>query len=349
MAQADPELALRLAKATADLYGDAVQRLLAIVAARLARGIEVEGWAERKLLEVSGLRTEVLAEIRTLEREGGRAVSDAVAGGWKAGEIVGGQDLAEVGIRTTFTRTNRRAVRALIAEAVDQVRSTHVRILRSTVDAYRAAIAEAAGQTVAGVDTRRRAAQRALDRFANTGVTGFVDSANRAWDLASYAEMATRTATGRAQVAGALDRFEAAGRDLVIVSDSPQECRVCRPWEGRILSVSGKDRRYPSVRQATSAGLLHANCRHNLGLYVPGLTRPMRATADPKGDVARQEQRRLERGIRQWQRRAAVALSPEAEQLAKRKADEWRRRLVEHVAANDLKRQRQRETLGGAR
>lgn len=615
MAQADPDLALRLAKATADLYGQAVQHLLTIVARRLAQGITEEGWAERKLLEFAGLRQDILTTITGLQADSRAAITSAVLDGYDHGARQGVDDLRQIGVRTTLTRTNTRTVRALINETISAVHSTHLRILRSTTDTYRSAVAEAVGQTVAGADTRRQAAQRVLDRLANSGITGFVDDAGRSWELASYAEMATRTGTGRAQVAGALDRYEAAGRDLVIVSDSPQECSSCRPWEGRVLSVSGKDRRYPSVGRATSAGLLHANCfpaevvvsgpgvraadarwyegdlvvihtasgdqlpvtpnhpvltaegwvpagslhvgdqlirhlhpervglvgpddegvpapigevagalrqagpvvamsvpssaeqfhgdglggdvdvvladsllrdrgdlalrhpcghtslvvggvglgallaesataevvfgasqatdslvsggdlsgslldghafplaalgfpsadldpalddptgdagladaedgrqlalrlsgsvaldqvvdlgrrktachvynlqtaegwytangivvhncRHSLGLYVPGLTRRMTRTADPEGDAARQEQRRLERGVRQWRRREAVALTPEAGRLAKAKADEWSRRLGEHVRANDLKRQRQRETLG---
>jgi hypothetical protein len=173
-----------------------------------------------------------------------------------------------------------------------------------------------------GAQTRRQAAQSALDRFANRGVTGFVDRAGRRWELESYTEMALRTANGRAQVAGTLDRLQAGGIGLVIVSNHPQECPLCRPWEGKVLSITGT---VPagvvlddgavvagSVAQAQVDGLQHANCRHTLTAYVPGLTVAPGHTADPAGDRARQEQRRLERGVRQWRRREAVALDEPA-------------------------------------
>ena len=45
-AGADPDLALRLAKALVDLYAQAEADLLDAVARRVARGIDQPGWAE---------------------------------------------------------------------------------------------------------------------------------------------------------------------------------------------------------------------------------------------------------------------------------------------------------------
>lgn len=352
-ASPDPDLTLQQAKATLDLYAQAVQRLLELVAQRLARGITEPGWAERKLLEMAALRDQAAAVVDRLTVLGPPLVEKAVTAAYEAGvaqAVDDLTDLAAAGVRsasTSFARTHTRAVAELVREAVTKVRSTHLQILRSTVDAYRQVIEEvAAPGVVSGVDTRRQAAQRALDRFATDGITGFVDVRGRRWEMESYAEMAVRTSVGRAQVAGTLDRFTEAGRDLVIVSDSPQECEVCRPWEGKVLSISGADPDHASVATATAAGLLHANCRHRLAAFIPGLTRPLTNTADPEGDRARQEQRRLERGVRAWKRRAAVALDDQTRARALAHAREWQARLREHVAANDLKRRPERERLG---
>lgn len=337
----DPDLLARISKEVAEIYGQAVDDILAIVARRLARGIDRPGWAEAKLLEQVQLRNEAQAVLERLQVLGPAAVERAVEAGWTAGTA----DAVEV-TATLAPRTNVEAVRALAREAVEQVGGSRLRILRSVDDAYRAVVSEASSGVVAGSLTRRQAAQRALDRFADQGVTGLVDRAGRRWGLDTYAEMATRTASGRAQVAGTLDRYQRAGRDLVIVSDAPGECRLCRPWEGRVLSITGHTPGYPTVGAATAGGLFHASCRHSLSLFTPGLTRPMGRTADPEGDAARQEQRRLERGVRQWRRREVVALDEGARRHAAARAREWQARLREHVAANDLKRLRHRERLG---
>lgn len=352
----DPELALRLAKTVADLYGDATAALLKIVARRLGEGIDQAGWAERKLVQLDRLRAEALAEVERLQRAVGPAVVDAVEAGHHAGVVDAVRDLAnveDVSLGSAFVGNQRRAIDALVRETLTSVTSTHARLLRATLDAYRTVISEAgAPQVLAGVATRRQATQMALNRFAARGVTGFVDRAGRNWEIESYAEMATRTAVGRAQVAGALGRFADAGRNLVIVSDAPQECSVCRPWEGKVLAVTLGEPVPPgvaiagTVAQATAAGLFHANCRHALGLYVPGLTKRFTSTADPEGDRARQQQRYLERGVRRWKRVAAASMDDQSARLARAKASEWQLRLREHVEANDLRRLPHRERVG---
>lgn len=350
-ASADPDLALQLAKQVADIYGEAAARLLAIVARRIANGITQPGWAERKLADVLRLRNDAIAVVDRLQRLGETAVRTAIEEAVEAGAR---QAAIELGL--TFTATNPAIIDAIAAETVGILRTSHAGIVRSVLDEYRRIITDTAPGVLTGVDTRRQAAQRALDRFAGRGITGFVDRLGRRWEIETYAEMATRTAIGRAQVAGALDRYQADGRDLVIVSDAPQECSVCRPFEGKVLSISGTvpkgtrlDRGFTcfgSVGEARTAGLLHANCRHRLGAYVPGLTERMRDTPDPEGDEARQEQRRLERGVRGWRRRAAVAMDDTARRRAEAHVAEWRGRLREHVDANDLKRRPERERLG---
>ena len=347
-ASPDPDLPVRAAKECVELYARAADQILATVARRLARGITSPGWSEAKLIETGALRNEAQAVLDQLQADTPATVEQGLTTAYEQGARDAAKDLADL-TPPVPRLTNERAVRALVQEATSALQGTHMRILRSTLDVYRSAVWEAGtSSVVTGMRTRRQAAQQVLDRFANHGVTGFVDRAGRAWTLESYAEMAVRTSAGRAQVSGTLDRFTAAGRDLVIVSDAPEECQVCRPWEGRVLSITGTDQRYPSVGAATSAGLFHANCRHALGAYIEGVTRRFTNTADPEGDAARQEQRRLERGIRGWKRREAVALDDVAAQRARAKQREWQARLRQHVDEHDRKRLRYREKTGRA-
>lgn len=343
-AAADPDLAIRLAKTVSDIYGEAATRLLELVARRLARGISEPGWAESKLSEMVGLRNDAQLVLDTLVTLGPDAITAAVVEAYEVGqkaEIVG--NLAK-------PRTHNRAVDALARETVSQVASTHGQILRSVDDAYRAVVAEvSAPGVVTGTETRRQATQRALDRWAGHGITGFRDKAGRNWEIESYAEQATRTSVGRAQVNGTLDRLVDSGHDLVIVPNHPQECKICREWEGKVLSITGRTPGYKTMADATADGLLHANCRHRPAAFIPGLTEVPTVTADPEGDALRQEQRRLERGVREWKRRQAVALDDDAKAAAGAKVRAWQARLKEHVDTNDLKRLRYREQIGRAR
>jgi hypothetical protein len=217
----------------------------------------------------------------------------------------------------------------------------------------REAALEARTGTVAGrAATRLRAAQAALDRLAGDGITGFVDTAGRRWQLASYVEMATRTITTQAALNATLDRLADHGIDLVRVTDAPGECVRCRPWEGRVLSVSGRTAGYPPLVEAITAGLFHPNCRHQVSAYLPGITRPLERTADPAGDLARQRTRALERRVRAWRRREAVALTPEAKARARAGASRARGDLFAHIERTSPKTRRyatQRIRVTGAR
>lgn len=345
-------------------YADAETTILARIARRVAQGIDAddEHWTERKLAEIRRLRQEVEAELRALGRIAASA-GQAVAEAYEAGAREAQEDLAAAQVevaQVAWQVTSRAAVETLVAAAVEALQAAHLRILRAAEDIYRQVIYEAARMVVTGVMTRREAAARALADFADRGITGFRDRAGRAWDLASYAEMAVRSATGQAAVQGHVDRLAAAGRDLVIVSDSPEECPLCRPWEGKVLSISGATPRGSRVQlrgrswttvagtlqEAIGAGLFHPNCTHRLGLVVEGLTQPLRGVANPQGYEERQQQRYLERQIRKWKRREAAAITEDERRKARAKMREWQARMREFIDETDRRRLYYREQIG---
>jgi hypothetical protein len=259
------------------------------------------------------------------------------------------------------------AIQALAGELSQRLSSTHLRLLRWDQDVYRDVVARTSVVDVlAGTKTRLRAAQTTWEQFLARGVTGFTDKSGRNWELASYVEMATRTATAHAAVEGQLDRLAEDGRDLVIVSNAPQECKLCRPWEGKVLArTSGTGRIHVphtltgelttvhvagTIATATLAGLMHPNCRHSLSAYLPGVTTAPTHTEDPDGDAARQRQREIERAIRRWKLRAAGALTDEAKAAAHAKVRQWQAVMREHLADHrGLRRLSGREQIGVAR
>lgn len=342
------------------LYADAELALVEFVRGRLEADIDSPLWAEQKLADVSRLRREIEKQIEELRDGGARQLALAIEEAYETGLSGALADLAGAGIEDAFGRTNAATVEAFVNEAVQQLESTHLGIARQTVDAYREAVTEGSRLAAAGAETRRQAAGRVLDEFAKRGISGFLDSAGRRWEASTYAEMATRTMLGRSAVQGHLDTLQANGRDLVIVSDSPEECPLCRPWEGKVLSIAGSTtgdvpmgeggrvRIAGTVREATSAGLFHPNCTHRLGLFVPGLTRRMRDTPNPDGYEDRQRQRYMERNVRQWKRREAAAMSPEQREYAKRHRKEWQRRLREFTEEKDRRRLYYREQIDAA-
>lgn len=196
---------------------------------------------------------------------------------------------------------------AVFAEATTEaLADTPFRVRRWTNDVYSRVAAETAGQVLTGTQTRREAASSALRKYAARGVTGFVDRSGRNWDLASYAEMATRTQTTQASLEGHTRKLQDLGQDLVVISDASEECKLCRPYEGKVFSIAGGSTQYPPLRSAISGGLFHPNCRHTQSLYIHGITKTPKNTADPKGNKLRERQRAYERRVRQWKRRVIL-------------------------------------------
>ena len=99
-----------------------------------------------------------------------------------------------------------------------------------------------------------------------------------------------------------------------------------------------------------AGGIVVHNCRHSLNAYIPGATVAPKPRSSPEGYVAQQRQRALERGIRTWKMREAIALDEPARRAAAGKVGEWQAALRAHLAANpELKRQSAREQIGRAR
>lgn len=354
-----------LAEQVAGIYGDAELRLLRLIAKHLAAGVEAPGWAEAKLRELQMFRQRAARVVRQASQDAAGVSGEVLAAAYLRGAAAGQGDIdaSPLGDTDTPPRHAERAVEALVRAQAGLLDQVGLRVVRSVDDVYRQVVAQTVGGTLTGSATRLQDAQRVLDRFASRGVTAFVDQSGRRWDARTYVEMATRTTTAQAAVTGHLDRLEDAGMNLVVVSNSSRECDRCAPWEGKVLSRgpvavtqtnarTGALERVPvdgTVQEAIDAGLFHPNCTHNLSGYVHGATRRGDADTNPEGYEAKQQQRAMERKVREWKRRQAVAVTPEAERLAAAKVREWQARIAGHSKATGLPRKRNRESLTAAR
>jgi hypothetical protein len=341
----DPDQLARTAQRLVERYRDAELAAFALVARRLAKRLDSEEWAAYQHLQATGLSrdarriVEVLAKGR--DAEAAALVSAAAGVGARAAALL----LAD----SPAAGSPPSALTALTRDLAGRLAAADLRILRATDDVFRQVIARVTAQGFAGEYTRRQAAQAALDLFSGRGITGFVDAAGRQWSLASYAEMACRTAANGAARQGTFDRMRAAGRDLAVIGGSSSGCELCSDWEGEVVSLDGVTPGYPTLAEAEGAGLFHPNCTHQPYPFVPGLTQTSGIARSDAGTYeARQQQRYLERGIRGWKTRQAVALDDAAASAAQAKVREWQERLREHVAAKGLKRLSYREQIGKA-
>ncbi|MFJ9128934.1 phage minor capsid protein [Streptomyces sp. NPDC102340] len=365
-----PGTAEDLATAISTLYEQAELAVIEKITMALAEGLDSPLWTELKLAAIGSLQTAIDEVLAALQASAVGTVHEAVAEAYNRGAQAAVVELGALAPAVAAIPAGTPVVDRLAAALVGETQATHSRILRSTMDVYRQVIAEATSAPLLGVETRRQAAQRALTRFADRGITGFVDRRGRAWNLTSYVEMASRSALGRAAVQAHTDRLGAAGIELVMVSDAPEECPRCKPWEGKILRRDGasgagtvevehatEDDRMVKVRvagslpEARSKGLMHPNCRHTVSIYLPGVTRG----PGPKKDRSRatyeqsQQQRYLERQVRAWKRKAAAAVDDDRRRAANANVRAYQGRIRELIAESGLPRKRHREQLAASR
>jgi len=226
---------------------------------------------------------------------------------------------------------------------------TDFQIMRASQDLAREA-AVAAGDFLfrdGDIYTRQKFAQQMLNEFSKTGVKAIRYRNGRMVSIDAYAEMVGRSLSGRCAMQASLNRYQEHGYDLLRVSAHFRACPLCTPWEGRILSHSGQSTQYPSLQEATEAGLFHSNCAHDINPYIPGLSQPLEVRLDPAEQElveqygyqkaqeiayeAQQRQRQIERNIRAWKRREAVALDAQEKAAARQKVLQWQAAQREHL------------------
>jgi hypothetical protein len=376
-----PDQEYQLAVQIRRIYEDAQLSLLRIIARRLVSDGESPDWANIKLAQLSDVLREARRVTNDLDKRVTREIEKVIELAYASGNESAATDL-KAALQTiiddgeeevpesvqmalfpdetdpkilmsmadeAFGGINTGAVEALAGATTKTLTDTHVQIVRAVDDIYRKVVTDVAGSVLTGSDTRREATQRILDDFANGGFKTFRDKRGRNWEMASYAEMATRSAVGQASIQGHIDQMKSFGFELVQVSDHAEECDLCRPWEGKVLTLNGNHPKYKTLDEAIAAGLFHPNCGHRLNTYFEGITKPLKKTADPVGSAQRQHQRYLERGIRKWKKRQAVAMTPEAERKAKEKLAEWSAAMNTFIDETGRKRKRGREQIARAR
>ena len=79
------------------------------------------------------------------------------------------------------------------------------------------------------------------------------------WKISTYAELVARTKLREAQSISTINTGLAYGTDLVQVSSHNTTTPICLPFEGKVFSVTGKDKEFPVLIDMPP---FHPNCLH---------------------------------------------------------------------------------------
>ncbi|NUO58987.1 MAG: minor capsid protein [Hamadaea sp.] len=367
-----------LAAGVVQEFSNAEQELITEVAQYARRGLAAPVGSAARLdmlrrMQIAAHR--VAAELRSRATPLARRVTDEAA---RRGMAAAARRLAQLtsshpSLLRTLTAPqpepiSAHALASAITVRLDLQRNLEdaaTRITRFGDDAYRAAVAQAAEKEILHGIAPAAAQRGAWDDLTSQGITGFTDFRGRRWNLASYVEMATRTAVQRAYNEAHEARMAAGGIAFFTVAPHAHPCPLCAPWEGQVLSsryLSGRTTTLSAVSdamvsfdvagtvdQARAEGLFHPNCTHTLVAYLPGVTRmPKRSPwtkADEAAYRAAQRLRELERRVRSAKQREQAALDDVSRARARRDVRAGQAAIRAHVAAHRLVRRPRREQL----
>lgn len=177
----------------------------------------------------------------------------------------------------SFFQTNDRKVNNLVKVVNNDLKKANTAALRMVNDQYRQVIHKSAFFVGNGVMTEKQAVDMANKTFLSAGINCIEYKNGRRVNIASYSEMAVRTASLRAHLMGEGDFRKSIGRTLVQATSHGGACPICQKWEKHIFIddvYSGgtrKDGKYMLLSEAMEQGFLHPNCRHGLTTYYPEL------------------------------------------------------------------------------
>ena len=264
-------------------------------------------------------------------------------------------------LNAEFFRMNRRKMNALVGETQKSMtKATHA-ALRMANDQYRSIIFGAQVFYNAGAGTLWQAVDMASKRFLQAGLNCIEYRNGNRVNIASYAEMALRTANTRAYLHGEAAKREQYGIHTVIVNRHNAACPLCVPFQGRVFiddvwgggtAAEAQVQGYPLLSEAMEAGLYHPNCKDGHTTFFVGINRWYPPTERMKEEQVRrynlqQQQRYHERQIRKYKRLTQDTMDEKQRIKYTRKLHEWQNRTQKLIDANPtiLRRSSPREQL----
>ncbi len=178
---------------------------------------------------------------------------------------------AETGLAVKYSADYTREILAMVQEQQgENLASVYSRKMeQSIITALRNAtvgtIQEAAVAGLSYGEQKKLMQERWEAACKGLGEARFIDSGGHEWDSRDYFAMNVRTNAMRVYNDVLAGNVAKDGGDLVQVTrHGDPNCKQCFPWEGRILSLTGKTKGYPTYEECRAAGCFHPNCTHSI-------------------------------------------------------------------------------------
>lgn len=217
----------------------------------------------------------------------------------------------------SFFKVNEGKLNALIKSTTEDMARAENAILRMTDDVYRQTIFKAQMFYNTGAGTLWKAVDMVTKDFLSAGINCVEYRNGARVNVASYSEMALRTANKRANLMGSANKRMEYGIHTVKVSSHNSACPMCIQWQGKVYiddvygagtKEESKASGYPLLSEAVKGGMFHPNCKNGCSTYYEGINQPPKEpTKEEVEEMTRrynleQRQRECERNIRKYKR-----------------------------------------------
>lgn len=327
---------------------ESMQRNLAgHLAEEVKTGLSYPQWQAEKLKELKryqrenrkivrsqteGLSEKVAKHMKSELRQGSKhelkRYREALGKGYKPAKVM----------RRSFFKVNDRKVSGMINALQNDLGAANTAVLRMMNDTYRQTIFRAGMYASNGVMTETQAYDMAVKDFLNRGINCIEYRDGRRVNIADYASMAVRTANQRAYMVGEGEFRKSIGETFVIISHHATACKLCRPFERKVLIddvySGGKpdDGDYMLLSEAMKLGLFHPRCRHGLGTYYPELEEINHYNNEENdvSDYGRHNRAHIENMVQRYKRLTVGSVDPENVARYQAKLKEWDKKLEKY-------------------
>lgn len=285
-------------------------------------------WLMRMLMRLPNFRRATRRIVDDTADQAPEMVATAINRAWRDGTRAARSDTG-----SHAEHDDPGAVQDIIDRVLSGLDTAHRGVLADTENIYRRVVDEVARDpNVTNDNELATLLRQALQRNARFGFVATTDRHGRRRELVAYAEQQIRTGVTEAEVDGFCAQALADGSDLFIVSDVPGACRLCTPFEGRVISITGSTvgaitrdtstgRAVPvnvmcSLAEARLRGLFHYGCRHTIKVWTPEDPTPPAAVRAPEPQrVARRATASANRKARSANRMRAASMPAPANAL----------------------------------
>ena len=277
------------------------------------------------------------------------------------------------------TPNQMQAFQMYYKQAADKLNLVNTVMLESTQNAYIETVSDissriertqsilnvAAGEVVTGVESYNTAMREGVKKMVENGLTGFIDHGGHKWSPEAYVAMDIKTTLFNTSRAAVWERNQEYGNDLYMVSWHNGARPLCYPWQGKVLSTSGRtgvttdlDGNEVIIHSESEVvgfryggSLFGVNCGHYPMVFIPKVS-VIREPAQDEEENAKayaesQQQRALERNLREKKRDLEVLKAQGADENAikaqKAKVREASRKIQDFCDETGRTRRRDRE------